>query len=149
MNPGKSNPPHPFHEEFSKVLSRFAVPKFTVPIPKFDPAIIKMPTKAEENSYASAAVLVNRLAARIRGWKTKLPPDAQPVVIALVEGMEINVKSIGAEGHHGLVIQGMMNENECMLLLHQSSVKLLCYIEKVESGKKVEKIGFTIEGKNI
>jgi hypothetical protein len=42
-----------------------------------------------------------------------------------------------------------MNGNPCMLLAHQATVQMLCYVEKIDTNQqeqKPRKIGFIIEG---
>ncbi len=43
-------------------------------------------------------------------------------------------------------IEGTMNKMPCMLLAHQSTVQMLCYVEKLPKGEGPRKIGFIIEG---
>lgn len=132
-----------------KMTSMYKLPTSVRPLPRYDYSKLKFPSQEEVHSYESSAEMVTRLAARIRAWKKELPADAQPVIIALVEGgVAVDVQSIGAEGHHGLAVQGLMGGKECLLLLHQSSVKLLCYIETAEPNVE-RKIGFSVEGKSV
>ena len=51
-----------------------------------------------------------------------------------------------AAGFHGIRIEGRIDGNPCMVLAHQATVQLLCYIEKVEKEEHRRSIGFIING---
>jgi len=108
--------------------------------------IPKLPTTAERHSYESAGVLIDRLATRIRRWQTDLPEDAQPVILAVLSsGVTIRVTSLAQESHHGIAVTGLIEDNECLLLAHQATLQLLCYIEKITAETPRRPIGFYIQ----
>lgn len=102
---------------------------------------------AQENSYQSSRALLQRLAQTISEWRAQLNDDAQPAILAILNGgIQIQVERMAQESFHGIRIEGLLNGNPCMLLSHQSSVQLLCYIERVEEEEFRRKIGFIIDG---
>ena len=102
---------------------------------------------AEENSYQSARVLLQRLSQTVREWRQQLPDDVQPAILAILNGgIQIDVERMAQESFHGIRIEGLLNGNPCMLLSHQSSVQLLCFVQKIEQEKIRRKIGFIIDG---
>lgn len=71
----------------------------------------------------------------------------QPVILAILNGgIQIDVERMAQESFHGIRIEGLLNGNPCMLLSHQSSVQLLCFVQKVEKENYRRKIGFIIDG---
>jgi hypothetical protein len=111
---------------------------------------IEVPTLEERHDYASSQVLLERLRGRLRAWRENLPADAQPVIIAVLpNGTAVRVKELSEEGHNGVAITGLVGDTQCLLLAHQSSLQLLCYIEKVEEPKKRYRIGFRLAGKQF
>lgn len=120
------------------------LPKPPAPVP---PAVLYASEQAMENSYQSAAVLMRQLADSIMDWRQQLPEDAQPAIMAILHGgMQIKVHRLSQESFHGIRIEGTLNNNPCMLLAHQSTVQMLCYVEKLAKGASRRKIGFIIEG---
>lgn len=120
------------------------LPKPPAPIP---PAVLYSSEQAMENSYQSAAVLMRQLADSIMDWRQQLPENAQPAIMGILHGgMQIKVHRLSQESFHGIRIEGTLNDSPCMLLAHQSTVQMLCYVEKLAKGAKRRKIGFIIEG---
>jgi hypothetical protein len=135
----------------SESLNSIAFPKITMPefnIPRMaDLQLHKLPTQEEVNEYQSAGILMRRLADTILQWRDKLPETQQPAIVAfLYGGIQINVERLAQESFHGIRIEGKMNGNPCMMLAHQSTVQLLCYVENVEKEEFKRKIGFIIDG---
>lgn len=117
-----------------------------VPLPRTNIAPV---TTEEENSneYRSAGMLMRRLADTVIQWRAQLPEDEQPAILAILNGgIQINVLRLAQESFHGIRIEGTINGSPCMLLSHQSSVQLLCYVEKVEKEEFRRRIGFIIDG---
>ncbi len=135
------------------VLKGINMPAFSMPdlkLPEVSFPVIEMPTHEERNEYASSRILLQRLAERLRLWREKLPTDVQPVVLAILSnGVSINVRGLEEEGHNGVVIKGDFKETDCLVLAHQSTVQLLCVLEKVAEPKKMRKIGFLIDGEEF
>ena len=124
------------------------LPKPPAPVP---PAVLYASEQAMENSYQSAAVLMRQLADSIMSWRQQLPDTAQPAVMAILHGgMQIKVHRLSQESFHGIRVEGTFgsSNNPCMLLAHQSTVQMLCYVEKVPPGELSRKIGFIIEGES-
>lgn len=126
-----------------------------LPLPHAAPApnsveVICSSEKAIENNYQAAAVLMRRLAESIMEWRRQLPEGVQPAVIAILHGgLQIRVHRLAQESFHGIRIEGTLNGSPCMLLAHQATVQMLCYVEKIDQTiqeQKPRKIGFIIEG---
>ncbi|UTW45270.1 hypothetical protein KFE80_13065 [bacterium SCSIO 12696] len=117
-----------------------------VPLPQT--SIAQAPSEEEvSNDYRSAGVLMRRLADTVIQWREQLPKDQQPAILAVLNGgIQINVLRLAQESFHGIRIEGTINGSPCMLLSHQSSVQLLCYVEKVEKEEFRRRIGFIIDG---
>ncbi|MGS2724095.1 hypothetical protein ACVBEJ_10150 [Porticoccus sp. GXU_MW_L64] len=117
-----------------------------VPLPHT--SIAPAPSEEEvSNDYRSAGVLMRRLADTVIQWRNQLPQDQQPAILAVLNGgIQINVLRLAQESFHGIRIEGTINGSPCMLLSHQSSVQLLCYVEKVEKEEFRRRIGFIIDG---
>ena len=117
-----------------------------VPLPQT--SIAQAPSEDEvSNDYRSAGVLMRRLADTVIQWREQLPKDQQPAILAVLNGgIQINVLRLAQESFHGIRIEGTINGSPCMLLSHQSSVQLLCYVEKVEKEEFRRRIGFIIDG---
>jgi queuine/archaeosine tRNA-ribosyltransferase len=102
---------------------------------------------AQENSYQSARALLQRLSQTMTDWRKELDDDVQPAIVAILNGgIRIDVERMAQESFHGIRIEGLLNGNPCMLLSHQSSVQLLCFVQKIEKEKPRRKIGFIIDG---
>ena len=120
------------------------LPRPPAPVP---PAVLYASEHAMENSYQSAAVLMRQLADSILDWRQQLPENSQPAIMAILHGgMQIKVHRLSQESFHGIRIEGTLNNNPCMLLAHQATVQMLCYVEKLTKGAARRKIGFIIEG---
>ncbi|TVO55281.1 hypothetical protein [Denitromonas halophila] len=114
-------------------------------VPQATPA--KPTHPAEQNLYQSAGALMRRLADTVTEWRTQVPHDAQPAILAILHGgVQINVSLLAEESFHGIRVEGTLNGAPCMLLAHQSSIQLLCYVAKVEPEAPRRTIGFIIDG---
>ena len=112
-----------------------------------DPSPEQIAEHAQENSYQSARALLQRLSQTLGEWRKELPGDVQPGITAILNGgIQIQVERMATESFHGIRIEGLLNGNPCMLLSHQSSVQLLCFVQKVEKEEFRRKIGFIIDG---
>ncbi len=118
-----------------------------VPLPDLDICKPAIPDQEEINSYRSAGELLKRLAQTIKAWRSQLPKDVQPAIAAILPGgMRIRVKRLAQESFHGIRIEGLIGTSPCMLLTHQQSVQLLCYVEKVKKEDDRRTIGFIVDG---
>ena len=123
----------------------FPVTRDLLEVPRITP--IRIPTQKEVNTYQSAGILVRRLAETVAQWRTQVPADSQPAVLAILQGgIQVNVSLLAEESFHGIRIEGTIDGNPCMILTHQSSVQLLCYAAKVEKEEQRRTIGFVIDG---
>ena len=99
------------------------------------------------NDYRSAGGLIKSLANTIRAWRQHLPQDAEPAIVAILNGgLQISVSRLVQESFHGIRIEGSAGGNPCMVLTHQNNVELLCYIEQVPAEAPQRKIGFIVDG---
>lgn len=115
--------------------------------PKPHETVEKIVENATENAYQSARVLLQRLSQTVADWRKELDDDVQPAILAILNGgLQIDVERMAQESFHGIRIEGLLNGNPCMLLSHQSSVQLLCFVQKIEKKKPRRKIGFIIDG---
>ena len=107
----------------------------------------KCASQIEANEFRSAGTLMRRLADSVMQWRQQLPEDEEPAILAIMfGGMQINVERLAQESFHGIRIEGTMNGSPCMLLAHQSTVQLLCFVKKVEKASPKRRIGFIIDG---
>ena len=52
------------------------------------------------------------------------------------------------DGHNGIIVEGTLNDSPCMVLAHQGTLQLLCYVEKMQEPEKDKiVIGFQYQGK--
>ena len=140
----KNNLPDSGFQNTQQILKEQVVPQRPLPslhIPKQTPAW------REANEYQSAGILMRRLADTITQWREQLPDDEEPAILAVMHGgIQINVERLAQESFHGIRIEGNMNGSPCMLLAHQSTVQMLCFVKKVEEQKEKRRIGFIIDG---
>ncbi|AOE50770.1 hypothetical protein [Kangiella sediminilitoris] len=100
------------------------------------------------NDYRSSGELIRSLANTIKQWRNNMPKDAQPVIVAMLNGgLQINVSRLAQESFHGIRIEGSANGNPCMVLTHQNNVELLCYIQQIAEEEHETRIGFVVDGK--
>ena len=129
-------------------LGRFKWDDASYPIPSIDalsaPAIynVDAPTPQESHEFESAGALLDRLERTIKEWRAKLPSNAQPLIEAIVPGGWIVVCEFVEQGHNGIAIRGKAGDRECLLLVHQANLQLLCTIDKLDDEKPRTKIGF-------
>jgi len=129
-------------------LGRFKWDAASYPIPSVDalsvPSVFSFerPTQEESHEFESAGALLDRLEGTIREWRAKLPANAQPLIEAIVPGGWIVVHEFVEQGHNGIAIRGKAGDRDCLLLVHQANLQLLCTIEKLDDEKKGTTIGF-------
>jgi hypothetical protein len=129
-------------------LSRFKWDAASYPIPSIDalsaPGMYDLDAQTPEEShqYESAGALLDRLERTIKEWRAKLPSNAQPLIEAIVPGGWIVVCEFVEQGHNGIAIRGKAGDRECLLLVHQANLQLLCTIEKLDNEKPGTTIGF-------
>ena len=128
-------------------LSRFKWDAASYPIPSIDALSgLDAPTPELAHEYESAGALLDRLERTIKEWRALLPVNAQPLIEAIVPGGWIVVCDFVEQGHNGIAIRGKAGDRDCLLLVHQANLQLLCTIEKLESSKKRTPIGFIRRG---
>ena len=114
-------------------------PSYPIPsIDEFCPAA----TVEASHEFESAGALLDRLERSIREWRARLPSDAQPLIEAIVPGGWVVVRDFVEQGHNGIAIRGRAGERECLLLVHQANLQLICTIEKLDNERKRTPIGF-------
>ena len=90
---------------------------------------------------------MRRLINTISKWRRELPEDQQPAILAILHGgIQINVELLAQESFNGIRIQGKLGGSPCMVLAHQATVQLLCYVQKVEQEEQRTRIGFIVDG---
>jgi hypothetical protein len=121
-----------------QALHQYTMPKLDVkPLPN-----LKINFESV-NEYSSAKILLQRLDSYYTDWSNKTDDDTQVAIYALLQnGAAITVKSLREEGFNGIVIEGVLNDSDCLLMLHQSSLQFLCVAEKVSKEMPRQKIGF-------
>ncbi|MET1255860.1 hypothetical protein [Aliikangiella maris] len=122
------------YQNTQEILKEQVVPQRPLPalnLPRQDCEV------REANEYQSAGILMRRLADTIMQWRSQLPEDEEPAILAIMHGgLQISVERLAQESFHGIRIEGNMNGSPCMLLAHQSTVQLLCFVKKVEKQEK-------------
>jgi len=102
------------------------------------------------NDYRSAGELIKSLAKTIHSWRQRMPEDAEPTIVAILNGgLQIQVTRLVQESFHGIRIEGNAGGNPCMVLTHQNNVELLCYVQQVTEEEPKRRIGFIIDGQEI
>jgi len=113
-------------------------------------APIRVPTQQEINSYQSASRLMEALSKEALRWKSELPENYKPAILALLYGgLQVNVHSLSQVSFHGIQIEGRLNGAPCSLLAHQSTVQMLCYGEEITEETPNRPIGFIWAGHNV
>ena len=129
-------------------LGRFKWDEASYPIPSIDAlsasALYDLADRTAEESheFESAGALLDRLERTIREWRAKLPENAQPLIEAIVPGGWIVVSEFVEQGHNGIAIRGKAGDRDCLLLVHQANLQLLCTIDKLDDEKPRTTIGF-------
>jgi hypothetical protein len=112
----------------------------TVPPPIRMP---KLETHEEANAYQSAQTIVRNLGNRITEWNEQLGENETAAILAILPGgLQIDVHSLTAEGHDGLLIRGQWDGNDVMATMHKSNFVTLCVVVKSEPEKPRPEIGF-------
>ena len=140
-------------EELQKALSAQRLPPMRPPslrIPS-DPVpqpLPNLPTVEETNTFQSSGMLLRRLAEAISRWRAQLPQEVQPGIIAILHGgIQIEVESLAEESFHGIRVEGQLGGSPCVVLAHQATVQLLCYVQPVQPPEHPRRtIGFVIGG---
>lgn len=100
-------------------------------------------TPEDNASFESSREVVKNLGKRIKAWKAALQSPYIPAIVAVLpSGMMIDVSSIQAEGHHGIVIEGTVDNKPVMIAMHQNNFVTVCLA--VEDNKEAPRpeIGF-------
>lgn len=126
-------------------MKDFALPSMQIHEPLRMPRI---PTFEENNNFQSSGVLLRRLADSITQWRSALPKGVQPAVIAILHGgIQIDVELLAQESFHGIRIEGRMQGSPCVILAHQATVQLLCFVQQIQPPERPRRpIGFVIDG---
>jgi hypothetical protein len=126
-------------------MKNFALPTVRIPEPIQPP---KFQTLEENNNFQSAGALLKRLAESIAKWRQQLPDDVQPAIVAILHGgIQIDVESLAQESFHGIRIEGKTQGSPCVVLAHQATVQLLCFVQPIKPPEQPRRrIGFVIDG---
>ena len=127
--------------EQQEALMKSILPPRTYGFPEIK--LPTIPTIEERNEFQSAGNLVTHLAAQIRIWQTQLPEDHQAVVWAVLpNGLSIDVRELSSYGHNLVKLTGLIGDSETVLLAHQATVQILCFIKREDEPERRYKIGF-------
>lgn len=126
-------------------MKSFTFPSMPIPEPIRMP---QLPTFEEDNHFQSSGVLLRRLADSITQWRSALPEDVQPAIIAILHGgIQIDVERLAQESFHGIRIEGRTQGSPCVVLSHQATVQLLCFVQPIQPPERPRRpIGFVIDG---
>ena len=100
-------------------------------------------SQEEKNEFRSAAVFLDSLATEVKAWRTQLPPNYQPAVMAILHGgVQVNVMSLAQVSFDGIRIEGLMQGNPVTLFAHQSTVQMMCFAMELKEPEERNPIGF-------
>ena len=72
------------------------------------------------------------------------------MIAVLPNGTLMQVHKFAEEGHNGVALTGTIEGvGECLLVAHQTSLQLLCMVQRVKNGEARRPIGFEIGGKKF
>jgi hypothetical protein len=114
----------------------------------FEPPEVNLyrpPTQGEQHAFESAERIVTALQKSVDAWHQQTAITEQLVIlIILMNGTVIELVKIQAASHHALWIEGrvLADNTPCFLMLHQSAVQILGFVQVVEPAKKRYPIGF-------
>lgn len=98
-------------------MKNFALPSMPIHEPIRMPRI---PTLEENNNFQNAGALLRRLAESITQWRSALPENVQPAILAILHGgIQIDVERLAQESFHGIRIEGQTQGSPCVVLAHQ------------------------------
>jgi len=117
------------------------------------------PIATSENPNESAGALLQRVAGVVAVWRSQLPSDVQPGLVAILHGgTQLEVERLSQEGFHGIRIEGSFEWGKirkiggmeygraaCLVMAHQATVQLLCFAKN--QGSPLKLIEFVIDGK--
>lgn len=108
----------------------------------------RIPTFEENNNFQSAGALLRRLAESITQWRSALPEEVQPAIVAILQGgIQIDVERLAQESFHGIRIEGTTQGSPCVVLAHQATVQLMCFVQPIQPPERPpRRIGFVIDG---
>lgn len=143
--PEGNTPQNPM-DYLNKSLAR--VPDFTPPALSSS-ELCPLPaacSEEEKNAYCSAAIFMKAISQEALAWRSKLPENFRPAIMAVLHGgIQIRVGSLAQVSFNGIRIEGNMAGAPCSLLAHQSTVQMLCYAEEIKEEEDLPKkrpIGF-------
>lgn len=97
----------------------------------------------DQNEFRSAAVFLSSLATEVKAWRTQLPPNYQPAVVAILHGgVQVNVMRLAQVSFDGIRIEGLIDGSPVTLFAHQSTVQMLCFATEIKEEKERNPIGF-------
>ena len=122
------------------------VPGFTPPHVEKEALYCPLPdscSQEEKNEFRSAAVFLASLATEVKAWRTQLPDNYQPAVMAILHGgVQVNVMRLAQVSFDGIRIEGLMQGNPVTLFAHQSTVQMMCFAMEIKKPEERNPIGF-------
>ena len=112
------------------------------------PAIRRRPRPRPERqpTHDSAAELVHTMSDIVDGWLEDLEPDEQAVIIAILgDQTALRVVEMTAQGHDVVILRGETANGPCMLVAHQATIQLICFIERITPQATRRTIGFNVD----
>lgn len=131
------------NEQLIPNVPNFCFPSSTERAPaKFAQAVSSIePEKL--NEYRSASAFMQAIAEEAIMWKQQLPENFKPAILAIINGgMQISVTGLAQVSFHGIRIEGTLNGAPCSLLVHQSTVQILCFGQELVEQEERRPIGF-------
>ncbi|MDG2175807.1 MAG: hypothetical protein P8M72_06735 [Gammaproteobacteria bacterium] len=129
------------------------------PVPGFKPPTVEkealycpLPescTQEDKNEFRSAAVFLASLASEVKAWRSQLPENYQPAVMAILQGgVQVHVMKLAQVSFDGIRIEGLLQDNPVTVFAHQSTVQMMCYAMEIKEEKERNPIGFIWPDRN-
>ena len=123
------------------------------PVPGFKPPTVEkealycpLPdscTQEDKNEFRSAAAFLASVATEVKAWRTQLPKNYQPAVMAILQGgVQIHVMKLAQVSFDGIRIEGLLQDNPVTVFAHQATVQMLCFAMEIKEEKERNPIGF-------
>ena len=148
-------------EEKSKTLESVMekLNKQISPVPGFKPPGVEkealycpLPdscSQEDKYEFRSAAVFLASLATEVKAWRTKLPENYQPAVMAILQGgVQIHVMKLAQVSFDGIRIEGLLQDNPVTVFAHQSTVQMMCFAMEIKEEQERNPIGFIWQDRN-
>ena len=128
------------------------VPGFTPPALEKKALYCPLPdscTQEDKNEFRSAAAFLASVATEVKAWRTQLPENYQPAVMAILQGgVQIHVMKLAQVSFDGIRIEGLLQNNPVTVFAHQSTVQMMCFAMEIKEEKERNPIGFIWPDRN-